>query len=772
MHHAARALFHRLTGPAARLLRFRVTRTQISALILLLGLLVLRAWDPGPIEAMRLRFLDLFQQAAPRNESSYPVAIIDIDERSLAELGQWPWPRTVVANIVNRLVSDGAVVIGFDIVFAEPDRTLPVELARLLSLPPTDLVQTLRQLPTNDETLAKSFSHGRIVLGEAALSAAEASPTAPRGQPTSVAKLGGNPLPYIPEYAKLVQNIDELAASAAGRGSFSLADDVDGIVRRVPSVARIGDMIVPSLVIELLRVASGQKTITLRVDEAGIAAVIVAGVAIPTDENGMIYVYYGPHDPTRFVSAADVAGGRVPPGRFTGRIVMIGTSAAGLRDLRPTPVAEAMAGVEIHAQVIETVLSGTYLVRPNYAVGAELAIIAIGGIVLIILVPLLGTAWTLGLHIAATISLISGSWIAFFSSFYLFDWSYPATAGTLIYVLLVYGKYIAVERQRREVSQAFKQYLSPVLVERLARNPEKLQLGGELRTMTVMFTDIRGFTSISERLRDQPQRVTTLLNRFLTPMTEAVLTYQGTIDKYIGDGLMALWNAPLDDEAHAMRACEASLTMFEVLDRLNHELLSDAGILADPQLLPAEHLERPLHYWKPIADKQGVVVFDIGIGINTGSCVVGNMGSAHRFNYSALGDAVNLASRLEALSKTYGVGIIISESTRRLAPAMAALELDVVAVRGRTEAVRIYGLIGGEKLATSTDFRELAMCHERLLTAYRSRSWDEAALLAEQCRGQKPGLSRLYDVYCQRIAGFRNDPPPPGWDGVFVLDTK
>ncbi|MFN0191994.1 MAG: CHASE2 domain-containing protein [Aestuariivirga sp.] len=765
-------MFRRLTSLATRLRRLRFSRSQASSLIVLLCLILIRVWDPGPIEAMRLRFFDLFQQAAPRTEASHPVAIIDIDERSLAELGQWPWPRTVVANIVNRLVDDGAVVVGFDIVFAEPDRTSPVELARLLSLPPSDLMRTLRQLPTNDETLAKSFSRGRIVLGEAALSASEATPATPRGKSTSIAKLGGDPLPYLPKYARLVQNLDELANAAAGRGSFSLAADVDGIVRRVPTVARVGDTIVPSLIIEVLRVASGQKTITLRVNEAGIAAVIVAGVAIPTDENGMIYVHYGPHDPARFVSAADVAAGRVPPGRFAGRIVMIGTSAAGLRDLRATPVAEAMPGVEVHAQVIETVLSGTYLVRPNYALGAELAVITAGGILLIILVPLLGTAWTLGLHIVATISLIGGSWIAFFSSFYLFDWSYPVVAGTLIYILLVYGKYIAVERQRREVSQAFKQYLSPVLVERLARNPERLQLGGELRTMTVMFTDIRGFTSISERLRDQPQRVTTLLNRLLTPLTEAVLTHQGTIDKYIGDGLMALWNAPLDDEAHAIRACNAALSMFDVLERLNRELLSDAGVLADPKLLPGPQLERPLHFWQPIAEKQGVIVFDIGIGINTGSCVVGNMGSTHRFNYSALGDAVNLASRLESLSKTYGVGVIFSEATRRLAPEMAALELDVVTVKGRTEAVRIYGLLGDEKLATNPSFRELVTSHELLLTAYRNRRWDEAGMLADQCRGQKPGLSRLYNLYCRRIADFRIDPPAPEWDGVFVLDTK
>jgi len=287
-----------------------------------------------------------------------------------------------------------------------------------------------------------------------------------------------------------------------------------------------------------------------------------------------------------------------------------------------------------------------------------------------------------------------------------------------------------------------------------------------------MFTDIRGFTSIAERLRDQRQRVTTLLNRLLTPLTEAVLTHQGTIDKYIGDGLMALWNAPLDDEAHAIRACNAALSMFDVLERLNRELLSDAGVLADPQLLPGEQLERPLHFWQPIAEKQGVIVFDIGIGINTGSCVVGNMGSTHRFNYSALGDAVNLASRLESLSKTYGVGVIISEATRRLAPAMAALELDVVTVKGRTEAVRIYGLLGDEKLAANPSFFALVTCHERLLTAYRKRHWDEAAMLADQCRGQKPGLSRLYDLYCRRIADLRIKPPAPEWDGVFVLDTK
>jgi adenylate cyclase len=729
---------------------------RLIALILLVDLLVVRWWNPEPLEAMRFKFFDMFQQWLPREESAYPVVIVDVDEASLAQLGQWPWPRSVLASLINRLRQDGAAAIGFDVVFAEPDRNLSIDTARLLALPPADLRQALIDLRTNDTIFAESLRQGRVVLGQIALSSEERPAAPPRDPQTTPALIGGDPRPYLNAFFSLVENIPELAAAAAGRGNFGLVDDVDGIVRRVPLVVRVGDVIVPSLDIELLRVATGQQSYAIQLEPrvggrtSGIAAVKVAGVSIRTDGRGLLYVRYGPHDRARFVSAADVIGGRVEPQRFAGRLVLVGTSAAGLRDIRATPVGENMPGVEIHAQLLENVLAGTYLVRPSYAIGAELVIILFGGLLLTALVPVLAARWTLGLHAAASVLLFGGSFYLFQAHALLFDWFFPVLSGTLIYVLLIYVKYTLTERQRKQVSAAFRQYLNPVMVERLAREPGQVRLGGELKTMTVMFADMRNFTAISEQMREDPQGLTTLINRFLNAMTESVLQQDGTIDKYVGDSMIAFWNAPLDMADHAARACAAALAMEAALDRLNEGLRAEAQ--GDGGRVPMS--------------------LGMGVGINTGDCVVGNLGSQHRKNYSVLGDPVNLAARLESLTKFYGLGILVSESTKLLAPGLALLEVDLVAVFGKADAVHIYAVLGGAGVAQSEGFRRLSDGHARMLVAYRRQEWASARALLEQCRNLDGRLDRLHRLYDARIAEFEREPPGADWDGVFRPETK
>jgi adenylate cyclase len=728
---------------------------RLIGFVLLVDLLILRAWDPDPLVAMRFKFFDMFQQWLPRVETEFPVTIVDVDEASLAELGQWPWPRAVLASLVNRLRQDGAAAIGFDVVFAEPDRNLSIDTARLLALPPADLRRALIDLQTNDAIFARSLGQGRVVLGQIALTAADRPPASPRDPQTTAAEIGGDPRPHLNQLSSLIENIPDLAAAAAGRGNFGLVPEVDGIVRRVPLAVAVGDVIVPSLDVELLRVATGQQSYAIQLEPAvggttsGIAAVIVAGVAIRTDGKGMIHVRYGPHEPARFVSAADVVAGRADPRRFAGRIVLVGTSAAGLRDIRATPLDANMPGVEVHAQLLENVLAGTYLVRPNYALGAELIILLLGGLLIIAFVPMLPAGWTLGLHGLASAGLFGGALYLFAAESLLFDWFYPVASGTLVYAWMIYAKYALTERQRKQVSAAFGQYLSPVLVERLAREPDRLRLGGELKTMTVMFADLRNFTAISEQMREDPQALTSLVNRFLTPMTEAVLRQDGTIDKYVGDSLIAFWNAPLDMADHAARACTAALAMGAALDRLNDALRAEAQAAGRVPLSLA-----------------------MGIGVNTGECVVGNLGSLHRFNYSVLGDPVNLASRLESLTKYYGLGILVSESTKQLAPGFAMVEADLVAVFGKAEPVRIYALLGGADLAESEGFRRLADRHARMITAYRRQEWDVARAMLAQCHGLDGRLDRLHRLYEARIAEFEADPPGPDWDAVFRPETK
>jgi adenylate cyclase len=318
---------------------------------------------------------------------------------------------------------------------------------------------------------------------------------------------------------------------------------------------------------------------------------------------------------------------------------------------------------------------------------------------------------------------------------------------TLSVLLFRYG---IVDQQRRRIQVAFRHYLAPEMVQALAAHPDRLQLGGETRMLSVMFCDIRGFTAISEQFQANPQGLSRLINRgFLSPMTAIIMSHRGTIDKYIGDCIMAFWNAPLDDPAHADRACASALAMVAALDRINDELAAEAH-----------------------SDQRPFVPLHIGIGINSGTCVVGNMGSEERFAYTAMGDAVNLAARLEGQTKYYHVTIIIGEATRQAAPTWAALELDVIAVQGKQEAVRIYALLGDERLACSPAFAAHARSHEGMLACYRQQDWAAAAAALATCRGGMAALAAFYDLYEQRIAFYRDNPPGPGWDGIFVAETK
>jgi adenylate cyclase len=737
----------------------KIRGDRIAGLLLLFGLLAFRSWDPQPIVALRWKFFDLFQHQLPRQETNFPVTIADIDEKSLGELGQWPWPRSVLAKMVNWMQQAGAAVIGFDVVFAEPDRNLSVDPVRLLQLPPSDLKQALVNLETNDAVFANTMRHSRVVLGEFALASSERAAAPPRDPPVTPALINGDSRPYLNRYAALTENIAELAAAAAGRGNVSLVPDIDGIVRKVPLVVSVGGVIVPSLDVELLRVATSQKSYAIQVERkyggvtTGIASIKVAGAKIPTDASGVFYIRYGFHDPARFVSAADVVSGRADPARFRGKIVLVGTSVAGLYDLRPTPIARYMPGVEIHAQLLENVLAGDYLARPGYMLGAELCIVTLGGLLLIALVPMLAARWTLGLHIVAMLLLFGGSLYAFARLSILFDWTYPAISGTAVFLLLIYMKYALTERQRRQVTALFKQYLAPAFVDQLARDPDRVRLGGQIKSMTVMFADLRNFTGISERLRHDPEALTTLINRFLTPMTDAVLEKSGTIDKYIGDSMMAFWNAPLDVADHAAQACAAALSMSAALEKLNQALRVEAEAGAAGASVP-------------------VLTLGMGVGVNTGDCLVGNLGTAHHFNYSVLGDPVNLASRLESLTKLYNVGILISESTQALAPDFAALEVDRVAVVGKQDAVKAYGLLGGPGMASTETFHRLQEAHGRFLAAYRRQDWEVAKALLDECRPFDERLNRLYWLYAGRIAFFERNPPDPDWDGVFRAESK
>jgi adenylate cyclase len=868
---------------------------RFLGLLLLLGLVAIRAWDLPVAERLRFLQFDQMQQIWPREMAQSPVVIVDLDEDSLRRVGQWPWPRHLIAQLVDRLSQSGAAVITFDMVFPEPDRMSPAEFAKATQDLSANTRAELAGRPSNDFILSRAIGRSRVVLGLAPLDASRREVYTPHITPP--AEIGGDPRPFLPPYLSgIIGNVPMLDAAAQGRGAFYLLPESDGIVRRVPAISRVGDEIVPALFVEALRVATGQPNYGIKSDSQGLQGIIVAGVLVPTGRDGTLWIRYGMQQRDRRVAAADVLDGKVDPQRFAGKLVLIGTSAAGLGDIVLSPHGST-PGVEVWAQVLESAISGTVLIRTPEVIGAEYLGIIAAGLLLIVLVPILGARWTILLLVGCIAIFAGGSIYVFLHHNLLFDAVYPSLSALLCYSLLVYVGHYTVEKRRRQVSDAFSLYLSPVMVQRVAKEPDRLKLGGELKHMTIMFCDIRGFTGISERLQETPEALTRLVNRFLTPLSDEVQKNQGTIDKYIGDCIMAFWNAPLEDAAHAAHACQAALDMFRALAALNVELEAEAkqgdhtqeivrafralkqlalkpdaddddrqefiGILqreanlgsaaaqyalakayrdgligardqaravqlfnaaaeagytfaqrnigeryargdglphdrvmaltwlslaARDGLAAAEesrielirHMsaeeinqsERKVQAWRPSRGRAVISHLAMGIGVNTGSCVVGNMGSRSRLNYSVLGDAVNLAARLESQSANYGVPIVISAATQQEAPGFASLELDRVIVKGKSEPVAIFGLLGDPAMGQSASFKELQNAHAAMLGAYRARRWREALERLGTCAGLAAHLESLYDLYRERIENYLENPPPIDWDGVFVALKK
>ena len=734
-------------GALARLAA-RIGAGRAIALVLALALACLRIWDPPALEELRLQSFDFYQLLKPREVTARPVVIVDIDEESLRSLGQWPWPRTIIADLVNRLTELGAVVVGFDVVFPEPDRYSPgsvIDIVRGLD----DATRTrIGALPSNDQVLAEAFRKGRVVVGESGVRGLNGE-GAPLRQ-VGLAAIGGDPGRYLVTFPNVLGNVPILENAAAGRGLFTIRSERDGIVRRVPLAMKAEGVIIPSLSLEMLRVAGGAGPMVVRSDQAGIAAIGVPGLELPTDRNGQIWVHFSPHDRARYVSAHEVLNGQVVRERLDHKLVLIGTSAIGLLDRQTTPIDPSMPGVEIHAQIIENALTGSWISYPDYAIAVELTVAMLASLAIIVLVPVLGAATVAALGVIIAGSLVGLSWLFYAWFGILLDFTYALLTTVIVFVAMVFTNYLREQAQRQQIRSAFGQYLSPALVEQLVQAPEKLVLGGEEREMSIMFSDVRGFTTISELYRHDPQGLTSLMNRLLTPLTNAIIDHKGTIDKYMGDAVMAFWNAPLTDADHAANACAAALDMCERLKTLNREREDEAA-------------ERG----------QAFVPIRIGVGVNTGTCVVGNMGSDLRFDYSVLGDAVNLTSRIEGQSKTYGIPIIIGAKTRQaIGDRFAVLELDIVRVKGKSELEVVYGIFGDAEVARDSDFCRLAEFNREMLASYRSRDWAKAidALTQARALGQRFNLGAFYDLYGLRIAGFRADPPPSDWTAVYVAE--
>ena len=721
--------------------------------VLIAAAILLRYIDPFFVRALRLIAFDAYQRLNPEQyDPSLPIRIVDIDEQSLSKIGQWPWPRTTVANLLLELASKGAAVVAFDILFAEPDRSSVEEIAKRLPTAQADLLlAATKGQPTNDQTFAVALKQTPSVLS---VSLGPGS-TTPIKAKAGFAVAGQNPRPFILNYDGASKNLAPLDDAAHGIGAFNWTPDRDQIVRRVALIYRMGETLVPSLAAEALRVAQKASSYLLKAANAsgesalgqstGLNHIRIGNVEVPTDNSGAVYLKFRHFNQTAYIPAWKVLAGEVSNDEIDGRIILIGTSAPGLLDLRATPLDAAVPGIEMHAQVIEQLLTGRFLTRPDYALALEQFVVLALGIMLALLLPRVSakTAVAVGLFTMALVLI--GGWTAFRYASLLFDPTYPAVSlGGMTAAITAYV-YHGVEAQRGQIRQAFSQYLSPAVIQEIIADPDRLKLGGEERDLTLMFCDVRNFTSISQDL--SAVDLTQFINELLSPLTEIILDQRGTIDKYMGDAIMAFWNAPLDDPEHTVHACNAGLKMVAKMDELN-EIWRQR----------AEAAQRP---YKRV---------NIGMGINTGQCCVGNLGSTYRFDYSAIGDEVNITSRFEGLTKLYGVPAIIGQ--RALAPGIDALELDMVAVKGRTRPTQIYtfvDMLGG----TKTQLESLKEKHKAFLAAYRNQRWDTAEQLTRDCRDV--GVSQLdtcYSLFASRISLLRQTPLPSDWDGSYAMTEK
>ena len=715
------------------------------------------------LDLIELKTYDLRLVSRGQLRPSAAVVLAVIDEKSLDAEGRWPWPRSKLAALVDILSRAGARVIGFDIAFAEPDENSQLALidelgqrvdALAIKDPRlADFIRESRRHADHDLTLERALrgSSATVVLGY--FFHMDASDLEYRIEPAEIdrqlKRISASKYPvivyrestagvapalraYAPE-----SNLELLTEAAASSGYFTITSDPDGVVRWMPLVIQGGEDFFPPLAVLCAWHYLDKPQLVVSVGRHRVESVKIGERLVPTDESGRLLVnYLGPPKTFPHVSITDVLSGRIAPETFKDRIVLVGATATGTHDLKSAPLSPVYPGVEIHASVIDSLLSGNFVVRPRgapiYDLLAIVALGAIAGIALPRMSALLGLLFAAALSvvyllIARALFVKAGVWL---------NMVYPLLGLAATYMALTVHLYVTEERERRKVKETFRHYVAPVVVEEMLKDPQRLKLGGEERTLTVLFSDLEGFTTYSERFA--PHEVLSILSDYYDRMTEQVFTCQGTLKEYVGDELIAFFGAPVEQADHAHRACAAALAMQEQRNALGRE-------------------------WARV----GRPVLKARTGINSGQMLVGNQGSRYRFSYGVLGDQVNLASRLEGLNRTYGTEILIGENTARLVEgAFVVREIDTVRVKGRTQAVRVYELLAGRGAVLPRPREQALRLYAAGLDAYRQRSWDDALGLFTQALVLWPE-DRPSRTMLERSQHYRDAPPPPEWDGAF-----
>ncbi len=726
-----------------------------------LGLFMLD--NSGLIRSLETASLDLRFRIRGAVPPAPEVAVILIDDRSLDALGRWPLSRRLLAKAIGALDDSAAKVIAFDLLFIEPEQPISPPLQTAIrkaeaALPGEQheaLRKTLHLFAEDDPD--GEFERAIKASGKVFLPIAFAFDGPPRKGPNTLSDAAFqrfDKTSHEPEFAlqPVSANVplDRLATAAEGLGHVNIAFDRDGAPRYDYVVLPFEGDFLPSLPLRLAAAYLG-----IPWDDIGLTlgeGVSLGDTFVPTDSAMRVVINYrGPRGTIPTFSFVDLVAGRLPAAKLAGRVVLIGASLTGLPDANRAPFDNTpMPGTERLANIVDNILHRN-LIRESPPPWPEVVI----GLVLV-LAMLIGVATAI---LPTRIAVLAGAtgvlvWWGGVQVAFAYDLWLPLVTPTLSLIgavaSVLWFRYSIVDRQRRQIHSAFGHYLAPDLVNTLASHPERLRLGGETRPLTLMFCDIRGFTAISETFKANPEGLGRLINQgFLSPMTELILARRGTIDKYMGDCIMAFWNAPLDDPDHADHACSSALAMIDALGNINARLAAEAA-----------------------AEGRRFEPLRIGVGLNTGDCIVGNMGSTGRFAYTAMGDAVNLASRLEGQTKPYCVDIIIGEDTHRAAANWATLELDLIAVKGKQEAVRIYALLGDDTMAQSREFHELKADQEAMLQYYGKQDWAGARAALDRLRQHAPTMDPLFDLYEERICFFEANPPGPSWDGIFVALTK
>ena len=671
-------------------------------------LLMLYVINPTFIQKLQLNTFDHFITSLEKKQSD-EIVIVNFGEKSVEKFGQWPFDRRDIAKTIDKLKENGAAVIVMPVLFSEKDRA------------------------GGDNELANSLEG--VIISQ--------TPTTQNIPPDAVRRGFANigPVPadiYAYRWSGGLRPIDKLAQSAAGVGVLATIPEIDGVVRRIPLFVNIADNLYPSLPLETLRVAAGDPSYQIKTNDAGPEFVrIPAFPSIPVDERGRVWATWN----TKFeqIEATEI------DEKIKDKIVILGLTIEGVGGIIATPVGEKWAH-EIQAQTLQTLVDGTSISRPSEARLLEGISIVILLCLFLYIVPKVSVALTVPLYAFFITVSAFGSYYLFKTQLQLWDPSYLIISGSIVFAHLVFNNFAREFRLKQQIKKQFGTYLSPALVEKLQKNPELLKLGGETRELSIMFTDVRGFTTISEHYGSDVQGLTQIMNRYMTAMTKKIIDNDGTLDKYIGDAQMAFWNAPLDDKDHAKHAVKTALEMLGDLELFNKEIATD-----------------------------GVPPFGMGLGINTGSVVVGNMGSSQRFDYTCLGDSVNLASRLEGQSKPYHVKMVIGPQTYEyVKDEYLCLELDCLAVKGKTKGVNIYTIVNknGLNIAASRS-------HAAFLQLYREMDWDRALEYIPYIEQAFEGdMKEYYDMMRERIEEYKVTPPGVWydgeqiWDGVYRTNSK